>query len=179
MLQRALAAYELALWIDCDATIVRFDSDPQSELPQDRFLALAPHEWTTAPNCGVWLMRSGPESQSFLAEVWASEQYAHRENMWEQGGVWDLLGYSTERLGEDGGSTRWRSGLAQLPKQWNWTSVDHHDREYVRHYAGLPFNERIWLMKADRHAAEGHLAAAWLRRRLYRYRNAATSRIKR
>lgn len=125
LLRQALRDYPMALWLDADVLVMRTDEDIADHLHPDHFQALAlehvPFEHRVNPNTGVWLMRSCPESFSFLDAVSAA---GRQPGPWsDQGAVLAALGW---RRGDE--QYRWAGpGLGSpfllrtswLPTGWN------------------------------------------------------------
>lgn len=143
LLQRALARFDYALWLDADALVVRDDVDVVDELPPSAFQALAEHQTGQGrcPNTGVWLLRAGPDSKAFLEAVWGSAAYVDHP-WWENAAVCDLLGYQAgppcelAHLSPFGRSTHW------LPIIWNSIPGVPVERPRIVHLAGEPLDTR-------------------------------------
>lgn len=106
LLREALTRFAMALWVDADVLICRYDEDVASHLPTGDFQALGleqvPHEHRVNPNTGVWLMRSGPAAFAFLDEVLS---VGRQPGPWaDQGAVLAALGWdaATSGTGERG-----------------------------------------------------------------------------
>lgn len=130
LLREALHDYPMALWLDADVLVMRTDEDIADHLHPGHFQALAlehvPFEHRVNPNTGVWLMRSCPESFSFLDAVSAA---GRQPGPWsDQGAVLAALGW---RRGDD--QYRWAGpGMGSpfllrtswLPTGWNQPYLD-------------------------------------------------------
>ena len=121
----------MALWLDADVLVMRTDEDIADHLHPHHFQALAlehvPFEHRVNPNTGVWLMRSCPESFSFLDAVSAA---GRQPGPWsDQGAVLAALGW---RRGDAGSTAGPVPGLGSpfllhtswLPTGWNQPYVD-------------------------------------------------------
>ena len=89
--QEYLKNYDVVLWIDIDAIILRFDKDISSVFDETvafQALAVEPDK----PNCGVWLMRSCEQSFKFL-DYLIDISGSFQTPCWEQDAVRLLLGY--------------------------------------------------------------------------------------
>lgn len=113
LLREALTRFAMALWVDADVLICRYDEDVASHLPAGDFQALGleqvPHEHRVNPNTGVWLMRSGPAAFAFLDEVLS---------VGRQPGPWADQGAVLAALGWDRGDERYwgaRPGRQPFP----------------------------------------------------------------
>jgi hypothetical protein len=163
--RRLLDSYEQVLWIDADAIILQTDRDIASEMPGDAFQAMVSHStgWSQeAPNAGVWLLR-GQRAAEFLDAVWAMDKYIDH-NIWENGAVCELLGYSIDPYHRVQASP-WMDGTVFLDETWN--------RHYllvglqqgrIRHYAGMSNEFRRRRMLIDRADLEGRRFEALVRR---------------
>ncbi|GAA6525584.1 hypothetical protein [Intrasporangium sp. DVR] len=133
ILREALADHPMALWLDADVLVVRFDEDPAEHVHPDHFQALAleqvPFEHRVNPNTGVWLMRSCPEAFEFIDAV---EEAGQQPGPWaDQGAVLAALGW---RRGDEeyhwagpGEGTSFLSHTSWLPPGWNQPYVGGRD----------------------------------------------------
>ncbi|ADU50062.1 hypothetical protein Intca_3589 [Intrasporangium calvum DSM 43043] len=133
ILRAALTDYPLALWLDADVLVVRFDEDVADHLHPDHFQALGleqvPFEHRVNPNTGVWVMRSCPEAFHFLAAV---EEAGPQPGPWaDQGAVLAALGW---RRGDEeyhwagpGAGSPFLEHTSWLPPGWNQPHVDGRD----------------------------------------------------
>lgn len=165
LLLRELAErYDRVVWIDSDI-FIRDWSEDLPALPDGALIGLVEHvdppEWGRIPNCGMLVLRGGPETIAFLDEVWAKSEYAdHR--WWEQAAVMELLGYPTTDFPTASTQpSRWRDRVAYLEPKWNvlhaWPWPDD---PRMLHLAGMPNAERRFLMRLELWRAEGGLRAA-------------------
>ena len=170
MLRRLLDSHEEALWVDCDATIIRANIDPFDEVPAHCYQALVQHTRPdiAAPNTGVWLLRSCNRAKEFLDAVWAREDLvAH--HWWEQAAVASLLGFMIDDdLGAEPGKSPWSDGFGWLDPRWNTLFDQSHPHlpstdEIIRHHTGMLISRRIGWMRMDTAFADGHNIEAVLR----------------
>ncbi|HEX6056774.1 MAG TPA: hypothetical protein VFY98_13260 [Intrasporangium sp.] len=133
LLREALADHPMALWLDADVLVVRFDEDIADHLHPEHFQALAleqvPYEHRVNPNTGVWLLRSCPEALDFLDAV---EEAGQQPGPWaDQGAVLAALGWRRgdghyHWAGPGDGST-FLARTSWLPPGWNQPYVDGRD----------------------------------------------------
>ena len=133
ILRAALTDYPLALWLDADVLVVRFDEDVADHLHPDHFQALAleqvPFEHRVNPNTGVWLLRSCPEAFDFLAAV---EEAGPQPGPWaDQGAVLATLGWrrgdAAYHWAGPGTGSPFLEHTSWLPPGWNQPHVDGRD----------------------------------------------------
>lgn len=92
-IQKALAEYQLVLWLDADCVIVDTRDDPASFLPDDAWQALVAWERKRShpiPNCGVWILRR--QMRPILEAMWANTARINH-CWWEQAALIDMMGY--------------------------------------------------------------------------------------
>jgi hypothetical protein len=97
LIRDLLTHYDEVLWVDCDAAIVDPSEDIAGQLG-DRVVAMAAlstAEGRHNPNCGVMVLRSGPEVQQFLDDVWRCGKHLHHR-WWENAAWLELLGYELD-----------------------------------------------------------------------------------
>ena len=125
LLREALDDYSLALWVDADVLLRRYDEDVADHLHPDHFQALVlehvPYEHRINPNTGVWLMRSGPTASGFLDAV---EAAGPQPGPWaDQGAVLAALGWERgdERYhwARPGAGNSYLAATSWLPVGWN------------------------------------------------------------
>ncbi|MDV3222980.1 hypothetical protein, partial [Intrasporangium sp.] len=133
LLREALTDHPLALWLDADVLVMRFDEDISDHLHPGHFQALAleqvPYEHRVNPNTGVWLLRSCTEAFAFLDAVDAA---GPQPGPWaDQGAVLAALGW---RRGDDryhwagpGEGSPFLAGTSWLPPGWNQPYLDGRD----------------------------------------------------
>lgn len=154
-----LMAYDEVLWLDAD-TLVLNPADDIS-FPKSKFQALHTQEiagWRV-PNNGVWKLRAGKRSEVFLKTIWGMKHWA--THPWtENGAIIELLGYRVTPQAEprdlcgynveDMRATTWRTGTHNLNETFNsMVRSSTFAKPRIRHYAGLPWNERALQMQRD------------------------------
>jgi galactosyl transferase GMA12/MNN10 family len=169
LLKRLLQSYDFALWIDADAIIVDGSVDIETEIPADAFHAFVVHETGAGPSpcCGVWGLRSGERTQSFLDAVWQQEDLIdHR--WWEQAAVMRLLGWRTEFPLAKERSTPWDDGTFVLSGEWDVIPRPALGRPYsparIRHYGDATTERRLFEMRTDMAQLRGNRPRYWLGR---------------
>jgi Nucleotide-diphospho-sugar transferase len=147
--------YEFVLWLDADATFVRFDADILAEVRQGKDLYLVEHDHpnfpsSRVPNTGVMLVRNTQWSRDLFARLWSMTQYENH-NWWENAAAIHLLGYRN-LLGEGPYApdqaivTRVRF----LDEAWNHVpTMSTSERPIIRHHAGFPNDVRRHEMPRD------------------------------
>lgn len=146
LLRGAIEDGHTALWVDADAMVCRFDRDIAADLGVASFQGLVLERFPTRvnPNTGVWLLRPGQRSAAFLDAV---EEIGPLAHSWtDQAAVCTALGWS---LGDYHGHgaraaapSSFVAGTAWLPSCWNALSASVDGRPRIRHYAGVPLEER-------------------------------------
>ena len=125
LLREALDEFPLALWVDADVLLRRYDEDVADHLHPDHFQGLVlehvPYEHRVNPNTGVWLMRSGPMAVGFLDAVAAA---GPQPGPWaDQGAVLVALGWERgdERYhwARPGAGNQYLAATSWLPVGWN------------------------------------------------------------
>ncbi|HWC11995.1 MAG TPA: hypothetical protein VG455_12315 [Acidimicrobiales bacterium] len=153
LLADALESYDVVVWIDADAMFCRFDRDMADDVPVDRFQGLSLEVFPTRvnPNTGVWLLRRDPVAFAFLDAVRSTGQPLHSWS--DQAAVCVALGW---HLGDYHGHgarperpSRFGPGTAWLAPTWNDVS-GRCVAPRVKHFAGLPLQERARRMAAER-----------------------------
>jgi hypothetical protein len=162
LVRELLQRYPWVLWVDSDALVVDPDVDVLAEAREgkDLYLVEHDHEHPHHPgilqrslNAAVLLARAGPWMDSFLAEVWDSEDLIDHA-WWENSAIMRLLGYSYElpNIGPAHESER-RERLQVLDLRWN--SVPHlpglvSPSPVISHHGGgLTFQQRRARMLED------------------------------
>lgn len=153
ILRGALERYDLVAWIDADAIIVNQDCDIAGELRRGKHLYLVEHHGPTGEvtaNTGVFMLRSTRWARRLLEQVWnRTDLIDHR--WWENAAIMEMLGYRCDpQPAEHERRTRWLRRTRFLDVAWN--SIPHWDHSpspAIKHYAGLPLDQRRALMEAD------------------------------
>lgn len=177
MLREMLTRYEWCLWIDADALIVRFDRDILEETDRSHSMYLVEHRSGRhrLPNTGVWLLRSDPVVFRVLEAVWSQVEYLDHP-YWENAALMHVLGYRVQPAKKRRGpiwafrgAVRRTTGIdidarpsrqvedssfaeatKHLPTYWNGLiKHDPNGDHRIRHYAGIPLDERLKLMAED------------------------------
>ena len=149
LLQRLLATYDAALWIDSDILVLDPSADLAEVVPTEDFQGVVEQVVSAnerAINTGVWFLRSGDRSRAFLDAVWNHDAEGE-PGMWENLQVLDLLGYTTVRPYWPTRQTDWLRGTALIDPTWNAIGVGAKGR--FRHYSAMSNEQRRRLMKRD------------------------------
>lgn len=153
-LRELLTRHEFVLWLDADTLILDPSVDVESVVPVNAFQAFAVAQLASgkgrSPLTGVWALRAGQRSQSFLAEVWQQDDLiAHR--LWEQAAFMRLLGWTTELPFTQEEKTDWDNGSHVLDEEWNMVPQlpIGYRAGRIRHYAGWTNRRRELEMKTD------------------------------
>lgn len=131
--QEYLKDYDVVLWIDIDAIIVKFDKDISSVFDETvafQGLAVEPDK----PNTGVWLMRSCKQSFKFLHYL-IHISPSFQTPCWEQDAVRLLLGYY---------EFNYSRNTILLQEKWN--SIHNNvppEETVIYHFAGRSDQEKI------------------------------------
>lgn len=154
ILQDALGSFDLVAWIDVDAVVVDGSRDLAAEQRRGKHLYLVEHahpSGETTANAGVMMLRASRWTRRLLAEVWASVDLIDHI-WWENAALMRLLGYRLDAQPVTRGDDLRRLARVEfLDVAWN--SIPHwvaSPAPRIKHYAGLPVEERRTLMLADR-----------------------------
>lgn len=125
-LRKALADYDLVLWLDADCVIMDSQDDIAASVPAEAWQALVAWERcgsAAIPSCGVWLLR--PPMLPILEAVW--QNTARIDHFWwEQAALIELMGYEIiDRRIRMKKSTELAERTCFLPMVWN-SSPQHH-----------------------------------------------------
>lgn len=149
LLRTLVPAYDLVVWIDADAVILRADRDIAEDLPRDCFQGLVLETFPDRrnPNTGVWVLRGGSDAGAFLDAVLGLGQLDHS---WaDQATVCRLLGWELgDRHGAGARPARpsgYLAGTAWLPADWN--RVRPSETARIRHFAGMALPTRLEAMR--------------------------------
>lgn len=148
LLRELVREYDLVLWIDADALFVDGRRDIADELEDGRFLYIAEHAYggLRVPNTGVVMIRSGPEAEALLDELWNDTDFI--DHRWhEQAALMNRLGY-VESLPTRPSELRDRR-TKFLGVEWNSTPQDKARRAYIRHTPGWRPSVRLVFMLKD------------------------------
>jgi hypothetical protein len=150
-LLRGLAdTHDLLLWLDADLVIVDSSLDIASELEGDRFLYLVEHHTKEGrmPNSGVMLLRGGPQTVSFLDDVYAQEDLIEHR-WWENAAICRLLGYTLDPIGPGSPTPLLREQTKLISPRWNSIPDAPAPKPRIRHYPGYSLKTRAALMARD------------------------------
>jgi len=148
VIQRLFAAgFEYVFWIDADAVFVDYVRDIAAEIDEDKDLYLVKHSIGSqdVPNTGVMLIKNSAWSNHFLNMIWSKDEYLDHK-WWENAAAIDILGYHSlldenrpNRINQDLiGKIKW------LGVGWNTVpGVCEAKQPIIRHYAGMPLEQRI------------------------------------
>jgi mannosyltransferase OCH1-like enzyme len=159
-LREALNHYDIALWVDADAMIVRFDRDILNDLSSDCFQGLVLEQFPRRfnPNTGVWIMRRSEAAFDFLADVEARSKNLRDSYWWgDQAAVCAALGWELDdNHPVDGGFelrarpvhfSRHLQGTAWLPPEWNPLGIAAGVLPRISHFAGMTNEDRLNRMR--------------------------------
>lgn len=148
LLREALSRFSLALWLDADVLLLRYDEDVRRHLQPGSFQAFVmeqvPLESRINPNTGVWLMRSCPAAFAFLDAVSAAGQ---QPGPWaDQGAVlkalnWDR-GDQSYHGARPGAGNEFLAGTSWLPAGWNQPSCEGRTDDGVYNSSALSYADR-------------------------------------
>jgi hypothetical protein len=151
LLSELLDYYQLVVWMDADAMFCAFDRDLADDVPGDCFQALALEVFPTRfnPNSGVWALRGVPSASRFLADVQTIGQPDHSWS--DQAAICAALGWALGDYHGHGARPAFPSvhlaGTGWLPPEWNPLGLAARWPGRVRHFAGLPLDERRLAMR--------------------------------
>lgn len=93
--------YDIALWLDADVCVCRFDRDIMADMPgwagdQDHHPEVQGMVWHRVdvgaiPNCGVWVVSGAMVSRGYLANLWDQHDLI-THGWWEQAANMRLMG---------------------------------------------------------------------------------------
>ena len=160
-LRQLLREYDEVLWLDADIAILDPSEDLAAHVRPDAYQALVETRlgdllWV---NSGVWFLRAGERSDSFLYAVWNSTD--HIDHIWwENAAVVELLGYDIECRAPRAASP-WSDGTQMLPEEWNIQMDSQGLRPArIRHYSAQANDRREQWIRADADRVSGN--PAWL-----------------
>lgn len=135
--QEYLKSYNVVLWIDIDAIIVKFDKDIADALSQSiAFQAIAVEPFQ--PNTGVWLMKASERSFNFLKNL-IEISISFQSGCWEQDAVHYLLGYNSAFC-----NINYSRNTLLLQEKWNNIHGNVSAEEtIIYHFAGRNDQEKI------------------------------------
>lgn len=161
LLQDLLRRYDFVFWVDADAIIVDGSIDIECVVPADAYQGFALVE--QSPCTGVWALRAGERTQSFLAEVWAQADLIDH-HWWEQAAVTRLLGWELgvyPSLKER--DTKWCPGAFLLDPEWDLVPkyAGRYRPARIRHYAAETTRRRLFDMGTDLAEFERRRVRQW------------------
>jgi hypothetical protein len=144
LLRELLDTYDVVVWIDADAIVVDPTGDIAPGVPR-RPMSLVSHviDGVPVPNCGVMVLRRGPDALSLLGRMWRRvELIDHR--WWENAALIAELGGDTERGLVDRRS-RFTAArrLGRLDHRWNSIPSCPASHPAIVHLAGVSHEERL------------------------------------
>lgn len=151
---------DCVLWIDADATFLRYDVDIRSVLRPGKDLYLVQHRVgdSIIPNTGVMVLRNTPWTLDLLDRLWRLDRYTHHI-WWENAAMIDLMGYYRLLGGHiDIPNRAVLDRVEFLPLEWNSLAPGCMARDpIIIHYAGQSRADRD--RELPKHAARGLLVA--------------------
>jgi hypothetical protein len=154
-LQRLLISHEFVLWIDADALILDHSLDIETVIPKDAFQAFVVTPFHpgngAAPCAGVWALRAGERAQQFLTKLWEQHDLIQHA-WWDQAALQRLTGWTTSGpLFKKERESEWDEGTFWLDEEWDMLIGQ--PIEFapgrIRHYAGKPYDRRLFEMRTD------------------------------
>ena len=144
-----LESHDLVLWIDADAIIVDDRDDLADEVRPGRWMYLSRMNTPEGlvPNTGVWMFTSCAESKAFLRAVDSRTAFTEHK-WWENAAVIELLGYHFDPV-RPGADNEFTVGVSYFDRAWNSIGVDPAPHPRIKHYAGLPYEERCRSLAED------------------------------
>ena len=146
LLQSLLPRFDVVLWIDADAAVVDLSADIADRLGPDDLMGMVAHITPESPdpipNCGVWVLRSGPGTDRLLADVWDATRFTDHK-WWENAAVMEMLGYSLDPEVRLIRPTSLHGRTCFLGTEWNSVPVDPSPAPRIVHFPGMPLEERI------------------------------------
>lgn len=151
---------EYVLWIDADATFLRYELDVRSLLRPGKDLYLVQHRVgdSVIPNTGVMLLRNTPWTLDLLDKLWKLDRYTHHI-WWENAAMIHLMGFYRLLGGHiDIPDRAVLERVEFLPLEWNSLAPGCMARDpIIIHYAGRSRADRD--RDLPRHTSAGLLTA--------------------
>jgi hypothetical protein len=118
-----LESYDIALWVDSDVVIKKFDKDIGENFDNTFMQGLVIHKDThegDVPNCGIWLLNKS--SIPLLSDLWNQTDFIHHK-WWEQGANVKLISENQD----------YKNGILSLPYEFNVhkNDVRFNEQEYL------------------------------------------------
>jgi hypothetical protein len=151
VLRRLLETHDVAVCIDADATFVDLSFDVAELVVPGRSIYMTQHNYdgNETINCGFMMYVANERSRRFLAEVWRYRRRYAYDPIYENAVVLDLFGYTNERPYRKVRDSEWDADFEPLGLEWNSIPWDEHPSPRVRHYAGIPYPERLGRLQED------------------------------
>ena len=146
-----LSQYDVVLALDADAVIVRSRVPIEGLVTRVRPIGMVAHEYNsqTVPNLGVFAVQRSRFVSRLLVEMWEQEDLIHHK-WWENAAFLRLCGYdfSSEPISKVRRTTldlrtNWLDG------QWNSVPVAPVDNPIIKHYPGMPYDDRTRCLMQD------------------------------
>jgi hypothetical protein len=150
LISRLLADYDAVFWVDSDAIILDDSRDIIGEILPRKWLYLIKEKSATMGdhvNTGVLLILRNETSHRFLREVWRQRDLIYHM-WWEQAATLRLLGYDLDPVRKVRPSP-FDEGVHIIDTVWNSMPFDPVEQPRIRHYAGIPLEDRVRLMTED------------------------------
>lgn len=154
MMRHALQTHDLAVWLDADVMITKFDRDIADDIIPTDFQAFVLEQFPTRfnPNSGVWVMRQDPMSQEFLDTIQKIGQVG--TIFADQGAICTALGWEVARaegnrdiIAKPVHPSPFLARTGWLPPEWNPLGMAANWPSRVQHFAGLANEARLPLMQ--------------------------------
>lgn len=156
LIRELLERNDIVLWLDADAIVMDLTIDIRTELSADAWMYLVRHETAEGlvPNTGVWMLARTAESLRFLDAVAAAKSF-EKHKWWENAAVIHLLGYTFDPV-RPGPATQWTRGVKYLDETWNRIPGGGSSNPSIKHYPGMPLDDRYRLLHADLQSVQSH-----------------------
>lgn len=147
--------HEFVLWLDADAMFVRLDADVTALMRPGDDICMVRLDVTfhprPVPNTGVMLLRNSAWTRGFLRRAWDRTAFVHH-HWWENAAFISLMGYESmlDASAEDAPDEEVLSHVRFVGDEWNHSPIVGRAKDpIVRHYGGMPFEERVAGMSRD------------------------------
>lgn len=115
------------------------------------------------PCCGIWALRAVPRTEELLNALWSQEDFIGVKG-WEQSALMRLMGWTLEWPYFKARASEWDAGTHVLGEEWDALPIFpiRYRPARIRHYAGMPYPEKLYDMQTDAAKVNGRLARYWL-----------------
>lgn len=161
LLQGLLDSYDFVLWIDADVLILDPSIDLAAVIRDDAYQAFVVSNFGERlgqiPCAGVWALRAVPRAKDLLHAIWSQEDLIDAQ-FWEQSALMRLMGWTLEPPFVKTRVSEWDAGTHVLGEEWDALPVcpTGYRSARIRHYAGVPYPQRLYEMQTDLALLGGH-----------------------